>query len=126
MPVGTTLWQFLMAQMALYEDGALVAGPTAATGYVPNINPDMTIGARSDGGFVFNGGIDEVAIYTNTLTASVISAHYQNGINPTPPQSYSSLVLSKSPAFYYRLDETVSTVTSHSSGHQLWQPGGNR
>jgi len=39
----------------LYEDGALVAGPTAATGYVANPNLDMTIGARSDGGFIFNG-----------------------------------------------------------------------
>jgi len=96
----------------LYEDGAVVAGPSAATGYVPNPNTDITIGARSDGGFVFNGSIDEVAIYTNILAAPDILAHYQNGINPSPSPSYSTLVLSKNPAFYYRLGETLSTVTS--------------
>lgn len=96
----------------LYEDGALVAGPTAASGYVANPNVDLAIGARSDGGFVFNGSIDEVAIYTNVLSASDVLAHYQNGVNPTPPQSYSSLVLAKHPEFYYRLDETISTPIS--------------
>jgi hypothetical protein len=96
----------------LYQDGVLIAGPTAATGYVPNPNVDLTIGARSDGSFIFNGDIDEVAIYTNALPASAVLADYQNGTNANRPQSYDSLVLSKKPEFYYRLDETINTVTS--------------
>jgi hypothetical protein len=96
----------------LYQDGVLVAGPTAATGYVPNPNVDLSIGARSDGSFEFNGEIDEVAIYTNALSAAQVSADYQNGINASRSQSYSSLVLSKKPEFYFRLDDTISTPTS--------------
>jgi len=96
----------------LYQDGTLVAGPTAATGYVANPNTDISIGARSDGGFVFNGDIDEVAIYTNALSAANVLAHYQNGSSSSPSQSYSSLILAAKPEFYYRLDETIGTVTS--------------
>jgi hypothetical protein len=117
-------WHHLVAVFdgtngSLYIDGALAAGPTAATGFVPDPDSPLTIGARSDGGFQFQGSIDEVAIYTNALSASDISAHYQNGINPTPSQTYSSLVLADKPEFYYRLDETIpaSTATAANYGN---------
>lgn len=102
----------------LYVDGALVAGPTAATGYVPDPDGDLNIGQRSDGSFQFTGSIDEVAIYTNALSASDIAAHYSNGTNTAPSQSYSSLVLADKPEFYYRLGETipVSTATAVNYG----------
>jgi hypothetical protein len=96
----------------LYQDGVLVAGPTAATGYVPNPSTDLTIGARSDGGFVFAGEIDEVAIYTNVLSSTDVQAHYNNGTSTSPSQTYASLILADKPAFYYRLDETISSPSS--------------
>jgi Concanavalin A-like lectin/glucanases superfamily/Immunoglobulin I-set domain len=97
---------------SLYIDGALAAGPTAATGFVPDPDSPLTIGGRSDGAFLYNGSIDEVAIYTNAISASDISAHYQNGTSATPSQSYSSLVLADKPEFYYRLDGTVPASTA--------------
>ena len=116
---------------SLYIDGALAAGPTAATGYVPDPDGNLTIGARSDGSFVFSGSIDEPAIYTNALSSADILAHYQSGINPTPPSTYSTLVLADKPEFYYRLDETIpaSTATATNYGslgatvNGTYQPG---
>ncbi|HEX4263048.1 MAG TPA: LamG-like jellyroll fold domain-containing protein [Verrucomicrobiae bacterium] len=96
---------------SLYIDGVLAAGPIA-TNYVPNVDAPLTIGGRSDGGFLYNGSIDEVAIYSNALSASDILAHYQNGTSATPSQSYSSLVLAAKPQFYYRLDGTVPASTA--------------
>jgi len=110
-------WHHIVAEFDgtngyLYQDGVLVAGPTAATGYVSNPGIDLTIGARSDGGFIFNGSIDEVGIYTNVLAAADVLAHYQNGTSSSPAEPYSSLILAKKPQFYYRLDESLTTVTS--------------
>lgn len=115
---------------SLYIDGALAAGPTAAA-YVPNVDASLTIGGRSDGGFLYNGSIDEVAIYTNALSSAVVSAHYLNGTSATPAQTYSSLVLVSNPEFYYRLDGTVpaSTATATNYGslgaavNGTYQPG---
>lgn len=119
-----TSWHHIVATFDgvngnLYVDGTLVAGPTAATGYVPNPSGNMTIGERGDGSFQFTGSIDEVAIYTNVLSASDVSAHYQNGTNTAPAQSYSSLILADHPEFYYRLDETIpaSTATALNYGN---------
>lgn len=107
-----------MTNGELYIDGTLVAS-NAATGYVPDPNGDLTIGARSDAGFVYNGGIDEVAIYTNALSAPDILAHYQNGTNAARLQSYPSLILADNPLFYYRLDEpsppAIATATNYGS-----------
>lgn len=118
-----TNWHHIVAVFdgvngTLYVDGALVAGPTAATGYVPDTDGDLNIGQRADGSFQFTGGIDEVAIYTNALSASDIAAHYSNGTNTAPSQTYSSLILADHPEFYYRLGEIipVSTVTAVNLG----------
>lgn len=102
----------------LYIDGVLAASG-ASTGYVPDPDGDLAIGARSDAGFVYNGGIDEVAIYTTALSASDILAHYQNGTNASRSQSYNSLILADNPLFYYRLDEptppAIATATNYGS-----------
>lgn len=118
-----TNWHHIVAVFdgvngTLYVDGALVAGPTAATGYVPDPDGDLNIGQRADGSFQFTGGIDEVAIYTNALSASDVAAHYSNGTNTAPAQSYSSLILADHPEFYYRLGEIIpiSTVTAVNYG----------
>jgi hypothetical protein len=38
----------------------------------------------------------------------VIQDHYQNATNPTPPQSYVTLIRSQDPLLYCRLDEIIS------------------
>jgi Concanavalin A-like lectin/glucanases superfamily/Immunoglobulin I-set domain/Immunoglobulin domain len=104
---------------SLYVDGQLVAGPTAASGspnYVADPDSDLTIGARSDGGFVFNGDVDQVAIYTNALSAADILSHYQNGTNTAPSQSYSSLVMADNPLLYYPLNDPMDPVTATNYG----------
>jgi hypothetical protein len=89
----------------LYVDGSLAAGPAAAKDFTPNQNGAFTIGTRSDNGFPFNGGADEVVLYTNALSASTIQTHYENGTNPAPSESYAALIDSQKPLLYRRLDE---------------------
>ena len=91
-----------------YVNGAL-AGQQSAAAYAPNANGPLSIGARSDANFWFAGYEDEVAVYARALSPDDILAHYANGINPTPSQSYDTLVLAKSPILYYRLNEPVFT-----------------
>lgn len=93
----------------LYVNG-VPTGPQSTAGSVPNIGGPFSIGARSDGNFWFAGYADEVALYTNALSATDIQQHYQNGTNASPSQTYSSLVLAKNPILYYRLDEPEPTL----------------
>jgi hypothetical protein len=92
------------ANVNLYVNG-VPTGPQSTSGYAPNIGGAFSIGARSDGNFWFAGYADEVALYTNVLSATDIQGHYQNGISPSPSQPYNSLVLAKNPVLYYRLNE---------------------
>ena len=62
--------------LAVYLDGRLepeISGGTAP----PPATDQVFIGGRSDGQYNFEGRIDEVAIYTRTLSAEEIHAHYQ-------------------------------------------------
>jgi len=77
-----------------------------AGGFVPDTTQDALIGSGSSIGWLpFNGGVDEVAFYTNVLTASQVATHYTVGTNsfrvvptgagivtsPTPQTNYSGL-----------------------------------
>ena len=69
---------------SLYVNGALVIS-LANVNYLPNPNKSLYIGAGTNespplDNFRFTGGIDEVAIYNNALTAARVQAHYQSGI----------------------------------------------
>lgn len=65
---------------AFYVNGQSM-GSASAAGYVPNAVNPFAIGQRADGYGFFDGNIDEVAIYTNALTAAQIQAHYELGTN---------------------------------------------
>lgn len=79
----------------------------------PNGQPAMALGGYNNanpGGVYGNanpwvGGLDEYAWYPAKLTAGEILAHYQNGTNANRTQSYSSLILSRNPTVYLRLNE---------------------
>jgi hypothetical protein len=79
------------------------------TGYVPGTDGPFFIGGRSDSSFWWNGAADEVAFYDKALTASVISSHYQNGLNASRTTPYEQLVIASAPLAYYRLNEPVYT-----------------
>jgi hypothetical protein len=102
------------SQGYLYINGQLAANGTP-TGFVPNDGGHLTIGMRSDRGFGFQGAEDEVAIYTNALSAATILAHYQAGTNAAPVTPYTQLVLQSNPLLYYRLDEPNYTPPAISS-----------
>jgi len=101
-----------------YLNGALVATGPFSGGYVPSDGNNaeggagstagLAIGQRSDGGFPFNGAIDEVAYYATALDANTVLAHYQTALNPNPSVSYSNLVMQSNPSLYYRLDQVAS------------------
>lgn len=99
---------------ALYVNGSIVAGPTQnAAKYKPDSWSPLTIG----GGFGGNGGtrsiagyMDEFAVYTTNLSASDISQHYSDGINPAPTTSYFFDVTNDNPVIYLRMDSPAYTA----------------
>ena len=94
-----------------YINGQQVATGTAS-GYVPSQVSGLTLGNRNDGGYVFQGFMDEVAFYSNVLSGTDILAHYQAGTNPAPATAYHTLVANDHPLLYYRLDDAAAPVAN--------------
>src|ERR1044071_3228409 len=121
------VWSHLVAtfdglNMSLYLNGQLAAGPTpatAGTGYNPNNAQPFGIGATTFPTRGYDGTIDEVAYYTNVLSASTIAAHYDaakptGGTNNTPA-GYSAQILASNPFLYLPLNEPTYTVPTQAS-----------
>jgi hypothetical protein len=81
----------------------------------------------------FDGAIDEVAVYTNLLQPSDISAHYAAGSGSSPNPTYKQLVLAHTPIVYLRMDSppyaTPATSTwavlnnyGSAAGNGLYRP----
>jgi hypothetical protein len=74
-----------------YINGVATA-TVPGSGYVANVANDLYIGGDPPTGWGnFEGYVDEVAIYTNALTAAQVLTHYQVGTNsfstnPAPPK----------------------------------------
>ena len=100
---------------SLYVNGALVAGPISAAGYQPNTNPaaPLRIGATSFGNRTFDGAVDEVACFTNALSAATIYAHYRAAT--TNNAGYGKQLLAAQPAGYWHLDEPAYTLPAAAS-----------
>jgi len=92
---------------ALYVNGVKVAEETPATPPKANFAAPLLLGKRGFGDWLFNGGIDEVAVYGAALEESVILSHYQNGVDLAPATAYPTLVLQSSPVGYWRLNESL-------------------
>ena len=75
----------------------------------------FSMGARSDNGFDFAGELDEVAYYTNALSAATISNHYAVGTNTAPSTPYYEVVKQSAPLLFYQLDEAAPNYPSESS-----------
>jgi hypothetical protein len=120
-PTGGTVtpnvWQHVAgvyngSTVTLYVNGVAVAGPTAASGFAPNANAaaTMRIGATSFGNRTFDGSVDELAVYTNALSAAVISAHYNAA--STNNAGYGAQILASHPVGYWHLDEPANAALS--------------
>ena len=63
---------------SFYVNGQFQA--KSATNGTPNSSLPLYLGCRGPGDLPFDGDVDEVAIYTNALSASQILTHYQVGL----------------------------------------------
>jgi hypothetical protein len=88
--------------LTFYING-LSQGSQKAASYLADNGADGQVGVTDNAGSppytVFSGGVDEIAFYTNALTADRILAHYQLGTNsfravPAPPSILQSPVAS--------------------------------
>ena len=64
---------------SFYVNGQFQA-QAVATNAAPNSTESLYIGCRDVFDYPFDGNVDEVAIYTNALTATQIQTHYQVGL----------------------------------------------
>ena len=93
----------------IYINGIAVASGKLA--YFPDTWSPLTIGngkwtgLNADRGV--SGTIDELAVYTNILSATDIAAHYAAGTNANPAISYKQTILNDNPLLYYRMDNPV-------------------
>lgn len=117
------------ATVTMYIDGVEAASTTwnggpdgTSPGYVANTNDhDPSVATFGPAGLAignynntagtslnpFFGGVDEFAFYSTKLTPQQIAEHYQNATNANRTVSYESLILSRNPVAYLRLDENA-------------------
>jgi hypothetical protein len=95
-PIALLDWYHLAATfdgstVVFYVNGVASVTSGGATTYLADHGADGQVGVGQNVGFLpFNGGIDEIAFYTNVLSAADVLAHYQLGTNsfrvlPTRP-----------------------------------------
>jgi hypothetical protein len=101
------------ARASLYVDGALVAGPTAASGFGPNASQPLRIGATTIPNRTFNGLVDEVAFYNTALSAATIAAHHSAAT--TNNAGYGAQILAANPLGYWHLDGPAYSSPTQSS-----------
>jgi len=65
--------------------------------------------AQSSSRKIFNGTLDDVAVYGSALTATQASAHYA-AAQTFPDDPYAQTVMADSPSAYYRLDDAGTTM----------------
>jgi hypothetical protein len=80
---------------ALFYVNGVAHGPYNASGYKPAAFSNVQLASGAGVGWQpFAGGIDEVAFYTNKLTAAQIQNHYQVGTNSFRAQPTAPSILS--------------------------------
>ncbi len=98
---------------------AVAPGGVNNNTYDANTSGTYSVGARSGGAFGWTGGVDEPAYYAGTvLSDAQVLAHYNNGTNPTPPQTYQSLILADNPTGYWRMNDTFVPRTPPVAANQ--------
>lgn len=82
---GLNKWYHLVmtydgSAMRIYRDGELTNVWTGISGTITTDNFPLDIGTRFQGGYYFNGLLDEVHIYNKALGAVQIQKHYTEGL----------------------------------------------
>lgn len=94
----------------LYVNGTLAAGPTA---YSVTLGTSYaSIGADNGANDLYNGTLDESAIYNYALSTTQIATHYAAGTSV-----YALAVMQDAPSAYYRLGEASGTTANDASGN---------
>lgn len=113
---------------AMFYINGVPNGPYNASGFVPALGSDAHVGSGQGAGWgAFIGGVDEVAFYTNVLTAAQVLNHYTVGTN-------SFRVSTNKPAIVSNPDSTTNfsgldaSFTVSASGtaplHYFWSENG--
>lgn len=117
-PIGYSLntWYHLVATFdgvncSLYVNGTNLSSMgyrlpmPAGTSYVRDTWDPLLIGtSRNLNGNNYVGAIDEVAVYTNVLTAGQIQNHYNTGLNPSPSIPYPQVIANDNAYMYWRMN----------------------
>ncbi|MCX6927620.1 MAG: immunoglobulin domain-containing protein, partial [Verrucomicrobia bacterium] len=88
----------------LYVNGALAVSGYP-TSYIPATYGGVTISARIDNNYVAQSTAEELAIYTNALSAGTIAAHYSAAT--TNGTGYAAQILAANPVGYWRLGDAT-------------------
>jgi hypothetical protein len=77
-----------------YVNGSAAITSGGWSGYLADHHFDAQIGAGDNTGFLpFNGGVDEVAFYTNILTATQVTNHYTAGLGSFSGRSFPPMII---------------------------------
>ncbi|HMO63890.1 MAG TPA: hypothetical protein PKE47_01460, partial [Verrucomicrobiota bacterium] len=68
--------------LALFVNGVLVTNVTVDAPVLPNTAAPILLGDRGYGGWTFQGGLGEGAVYPARPTPAQLLAHYEAGVNP--------------------------------------------
>lgn len=109
-------------ELAIYVDGAL-EGSSATTGSLsyarPSATNGLTIGSANDSTRpVFAGVLDEVAVFSQALTAAQIASHWTAGTGvavASKVPEYATVVGADAPLAFYRLDDTSRVAADASA-----------
>ncbi len=96
----------------IYGNGILDVTPVSVTGTYTQTEDIIKIGSRTDGGTFFNGAIDEVRIYNQSLTQSQITEIYNSGRIANSSLPSENLVL------WYSFEEASGTTIYDKSGNE--------
>jgi hypothetical protein len=134
MPAGTITsnqWYHIVVacdantNISLYTNGVLYGSAVSYAGkYSPDYwTPFEIANGRGDTRTLPEAGVDEVAIYTNALSAAAVLSHYQTGINPSASPTYFNLVQSGNPIVYLRMDSPTYNPPDPSTLSPLYNYG---
>jgi hypothetical protein len=88
----------------------------AGTSYLRDTwDPLMIGGGRGMNNNKFGGAIDEVAIYTNALTAAQVLNHYNTALNSSPSTPYEQVIANDNAYMYWRMNSPGYTAPAEST-----------
>ncbi len=107
----------------LYVDGVSKISVSAIGKYSPDYWMPFVVANGRGNTRPGAGIVDEVAVYTNVLSASAVANHYDIGINAAPPVSYFNTVMSSNPVIYLRMDAPAYVAPSPATWPVLTNDG---